>query len=48
MSWSWSVKWEPRDLWVGLYWDRRVDGVWFYVCLVPTIVIIGAPEGPDV
>lgn len=34
-----SVKFEPRDLWVGVFWDRRPDGVHFYVCLVPCIVV---------
>ena len=34
-----TIKWEPRDLWIGLFWDQRQDGKHFYVCLVPTVVI---------
>lgn len=30
---------EPRDLWVGVFWDRRKDGLHVYVCLLPTIVL---------
>ena len=32
------VAFEPRDLWVGLFWDRRDDGTHFYVCPVPALV----------
>lgn len=34
-----EIKFEPRDLWVGLYWDRKRDSLHFYVCPVPTLVI---------
>jgi hypothetical protein len=34
-----SVKVEPRDAWVGLYWDRRRDGLHVYVCPVPFVVL---------
>lgn len=34
-----TVKFEPRDVWVGLYWDRRYDGLHVYVCLIPMIVM---------
>lgn len=37
---------EPRDLWVGLYWDRipkegpkDIQTIAFYICLLPTLVI---------
>lgn len=30
---------EPRDLWVGVFWDRRDDGLHVYVCLFPTLVL---------
>lgn len=33
------LKVEPRDLWVGVFWDRRTDGLHVYVCLVPCIVL---------
>lgn len=31
------IKFEPRDLWVGVYWDRRhhPPELDVYVCLVP-------------
>jgi hypothetical protein len=37
-----SVKifFEPRDMWIGLFWDRRPDGLRFYVCLVPCLPIL--------
>jgi hypothetical protein len=38
---------EPRDLWVGLYWKHDVqgwdggwwEGWWFYLALLPTLVL---------
>lgn len=44
------LKWEPRDLWVGVFWDRRRADYWcdgghciedlhVYVCLVPCVVM---------
>jgi hypothetical protein len=39
------LKWEPRDLWVGLYWNRSYDPTVgggfvvteFFICLIPMI-----------
>ena len=36
---TWTIKWEPRDLWVGLFWDRRADGMHYYVCVIPCVVL---------
>jgi len=41
-----KIYWEPRDLWVGLYWTKgyswsglrkRWVAVHFYLCLVPCL-----------
>ena len=47
--WTVRVKWEPRDIWLGLYWTRPEEFMgrppvmrsrrWF-VCLVPCLPII--------
>lgn len=34
-----TIKFEPRDVWIGWYWDRRDDGTHHYVCTVPMLVI---------
>lgn len=33
----WSIYFEPRDCWMGLFWDRRADGLYVYVCLIPCV-----------
>jgi hypothetical protein len=33
------LRFEPRDIWVGVFWDRRSDGLHVYVCLVPCLVL---------
>ena len=41
--WQWNLGWEPRDIWIGSFWDR---GAWknsmvskehftIYICLLP-------------
>jgi len=34
-----SLLWEPRDCWIGLYWDlQRQAGVFsLYLCVIPTL-----------
>jgi hypothetical protein len=40
---SCSVSFEPRDIWIGVYWHRIVDDGWnalfVYVCIVPMLPI---------
>ena len=48
-TWNKSLYFEKRDLWVGVYWDRKIIDVNdvacshlalnIYICLLPTIVI---------
>lgn len=42
--WLWEFKFEPRDLWLGLFWDRRPSGTHFYVCPLPMLVFHVYPE----
>lgn len=30
---------EPRDLWVGLYWNRFPKALDLYVCIVPVLPV---------
>ncbi len=30
---------EPRDIWIGVYWNREDDYNEFYVCLLPMLPI---------
>jgi hypothetical protein len=39
--WSIRMLWEPRDLWVGVYWTRpRPYALQVYVCLLPCVPIL--------
>ena len=34
------TKFEPRDIWVGVFWDRLPDGwIAIYVCPIPMLVV---------
>lgn len=35
--WSWRIFFEPRDIWVGLYWKRYPRAIDLYVCVVPCL-----------
>lgn len=40
----WTLLWEPRDLWLGIYWDRPKGTGWsraldVYVCVVPCLPV---------
>ncbi len=34
-----DLRFEPRDLWVGVFWDQRPNGLHVYVCVVPCLVL---------
>jgi hypothetical protein len=34
-----SLLWEPRDMWVGLYWQRICGHTLLYICLIPCLPI---------
>lgn len=35
-----SLMFEPRDLWVGLFWKNTMMGRYLYFCPVPTLVFV--------
>lgn len=39
-----ELKFEPRDLWVGVFWDRREDGLHVYACPLPAVVLHVSPD----
>lgn len=36
---SLRVIWDPRDLWIGLYWDGTKDDWRVYLCFLPCLPI---------
>lgn len=34
-----TIRFEPRDVWVGVFWDRQPDGLHVYVCPLPCLVM---------
>ena len=44
---SMKLLWEPRDMWIGVYWtrvfdhlcDRKFDHLFVYICLLPMLPI---------
>lgn len=44
MRWFVKIKFEPRDVWIGVFWDKKPKGskiqYWdIYICLVPLFPI---------
>jgi len=37
-----SINWrfEPRDCWIGLYWEKDLYWDCYFICLIPTLPII--------
>lgn len=35
--WEWQVSFEPRDIWVGVFWKRFPKALEFYLCVLPMI-----------
>lgn len=33
------ILFEPRDIWVGVYWKREHLLTWIYVCIIPMLPI---------
>lgn len=31
---------EPRDIWVGVYWNRQPDELRVYVCIIPCLPVL--------
>lgn len=34
------VKFEPRDVWIGVYWNREPNALKFYICFLPLLPVI--------
>ncbi len=34
-----KLEFQPRDLWVGVFWTRYTGGIDLYICLVPCLPI---------
>ncbi|MHC4864613.1 MAG: hypothetical protein ACYTEX_11040 [Planctomycetota bacterium] len=32
-----QIQWEPRDMWVGLFWRKTEIAIHLYICLVPLL-----------
>lgn len=43
-----QFQWEPRDVWVGLFWRRTEIALHLYICLLPFVplhITIARPRG---
>ena len=45
-TWTLQIKWEPRDIWIGLYWEGgKLEAIpivayRFFLCVIPMIPVI--------
>lgn len=37
-DWNLDFKFEPRDLWIGVYWNRDGNCLDIYVCVLPCLL----------
>lgn len=35
-----QIFFEPRDLWIGVFWDRRPSELRLFICFIPCIPIL--------
>lgn len=35
-----SIRFDPRDIWLGVFWDRRPGELRMYVCIVPLFPVL--------
>lgn len=46
MNWDYTIKIEPRDLWIGLFWDSTPDKYNMYICMAPMVVVYHWKDKP--
>lgn len=32
-----QIQWEPRDVWIGLFWRKTGIALHFYICILPMV-----------
>lgn len=37
---STEIKFEPRDIWIGLFWTKSLNVLELYFCIIPMLPII--------
>ena len=37
---EWKILFEPRDLWVGVFWRRWPKAIQVYICIVPMVPLV--------
>lgn len=40
INFEWEIKFEPRDLWIGVYWNKPIETqLNIYICIIPCVPI---------